>query len=201
MNKITETAIPQNFSSGIYNDMSYDLSSSFVPAVADIIFTSIAQALGDMKKKDTPVAFIVKKANDDFIAGAVIRYIPNEDDNTKPGSWNYSWTWYKDDIPSNALLKDLSNPEIYTFYRLVGQGKYSAAFRSQVAIIDLTRYFLETLSKWLDDNASETEEVGVEMEGVFEASVSVEDGVIVKSLVPKGEIKELIKDDSKLEID
>lgn len=200
MNKLTETSIPQNFSSAIFNDLNYDLSPVFVPSLADIIFISIAQALGDRKRKDQPTSILIKKANTNFIAGATIVYMPNEDDASKPGSWNYSWTWNKEDIPANSNVIDIKDPDIYSYFKTTAYNKYTAAFDNQIAVVDMTRYLLETISKWLEDNASEAEEVGVEMEGVFEASVAVEDGQVVKSLVPKGEIKELIKDDSKIEV-
>ena len=47
--------------------------------------------------------------------------------------------------------------------------------------------------KWLDNNAVDGEEVGVEMDGVFQASVAVENGEKVFSIVPDGEIKKIIK--------
>ena len=200
MNKLTETSIPQNYSAKLYNELCYDFSASFTPMMADIIFTAVSQFLGDIKSKDKPTSFVIKKANDDFIAGATIMFIPNEDDKTKAGSWSYTWTWNKDDIPSNATLVDITDPNGYKYFRVIAASKYNAAFRDQGSIIEITRYLLETISKWLDDNATDTEEIGVQLEGVFLATATVENGVIYKSLVPEGEIKKLIKDDSQLEV-
>ena len=80
-----------------------------------------------------------------------------------------------------------------------GSKKKAGAFRDQAAIIEVTRYFLETLSKWLEENVVETEEIAVEEPGVFQAAICIENGQRVKSLVPEGEIKKLIKDDSAIE--
>ena len=74
------------------------------------------------------------------------------------------------------------------------------AFKDTAAVVEVTRFFLEQVKKWLEENASETEEVGVEQEGVFQATVSVENGEKAFSLVPEGEIKKLIKDDASIEV-
>ena len=200
MNKLSETSIPQNYSTGLYNDKSYDLSAELTATVADIIFTSTSECLGNYKTKEHPVAFIYKRNNDDFIAGAVIKYMPNEDDKSKPGSWSYVWTWNKEDIPNNATLIDISSLDCYEYFRGTARSKYSIAFKDQAAIYEITRYFLEVVKKWLDDNASDTEEIGVQLEGVFVATAAVENGVVYKSLVPEGEIKKLIKDDAAIEV-
>ena len=50
-----------------------------------------------------------------------------------------------------------------------------------------------------NENASEKEEVGVELDGVFQARVAVEDGKKVFAIEPAGEIKVLIKDDASIE--
>lgn len=200
MNKLSETSIPQNYSTGLYNDKSYDVSAEFTGTIADILFTATSQCLGDVKTKNHPVAFVFKRNNNDFIAGAVIKYMPNEDDKSKPGSWSYVWTWDKDDIPADATLMDMNSLNCYETFRAVAANKYSLAFKNILAIYEVSRYFLETVSKWLDDNANDAEEIGVTLEGVFVATAIVEDGTIYKSLVPEGEIKKLIKDDSAIEV-
>ena len=200
MIKLMESQIPQNFATGLYNDKSYDLSGQHTEMMADIIFTGVSNALGAIKTKEQPVAFIFKKNNDEFICGAVIKFIPNDDDPTKAGSWSYVWTFDKEDIPANAKLIGCEDANIIAYFRGVARNKYGAAFRDQAAITECTRYLMQTISKWLDENASDQEEVGVELEGVFQATVAVENGIKYKALVPEGEIKKLIKDDSAIEV-
>jgi hypothetical protein len=200
MVKLNETNIPQNFSTGMYNDKGYDISGDHTSIVADILFTGVSECLGDIKTKEQPVAFVFKKNNDEFIAAAVVQFIENEDDKSKAGSWSYTWTWYQDDVPANAKLVGPEFAEMGVYFRGVSKNKYGAAFRDQAAIIEVTRYFLETLSKWLDENVSESEEIAVEEPGIFQAAIAIEDGQRVKSIVPEGEIKKLIKDDSAIEV-
>ena len=54
-------------------------------------------------------------------------------------------------------------------------------------------------NRW-DDNASDVEETGVKLEGVVQFRVVVEDGEKVFAIEPEGEIKQLIKDDSSIEV-
>ena len=69
------------------------------------------------------------------------------------------------------------------------------------SIYETTKYVLKTIRKWLDENAVDKEERGVELDGVFEARVAVEEGgEKVMSIEPAGEIKKLIKDDSAIEV-
>ena len=61
-------------------------------------------------------------------------------------------------------------------------------------------YLLVQIKNWLDNNAVEGEEVGVYADGIFQASVVVENGEKIFSIVPDGEIKKLIKDDAAIEV-
>ena len=200
MVELMSTNIPQNFSMGLYNDKGYDLSADHTPIIADIMFTGVSECLGDVKKRETPTAFVFKKNNDEFIAAAIVQFIANDDDKSKAGQWSYTWTWDAADVPSNAVLIGPERPEMGIYFRGVSKNKYGAAFRDHSAIIEVTRYFLEVLKKWLDENASESEEIAVQLEGVFQAAVAVENGEKVMSIVPEGEIKKLIKDDSAIEV-
>ena len=55
------------------------------------------------------------------------------------------------------------------------------------------------LSDYLSANASPDEEFIISHEGFFTASAVVENGEIVKSLLPDGPMKTLIKDDATVE--
>ena len=60
-------------------------------------------------------------------------------------------------------------------------------------------FMFEQLKKWLDENAAENEIVTIELDGVFQARVSVEGGEKVFAFEADGEIKNLIKDDAAIE--
>ena len=196
MIKLMESQIPQNYAAGIYNEKGYELGAEHTDKVADILFTGVTNCLADVKKQDTPVAFVFEENNGDFIAAAVAQYIPNEDDVTAPGSW----TWYKEDVPATAHLYRCSDISMSVYFRGTGMSKYGIQWEDVAAINECTRYLLAQIKAWLDNNAVEGEEVGVVQDGVFQATVAIENGEKVFSLVPDGEIKKLIKDDAAIEV-
>ena len=55
---------------------------------------------------------------------------------------------------------------------------------------------VDTIIDFLDANASESEDVSVTLNGVFTASVAIENGIKVMSIVPGEIIKQIIKEDS-----
>lgn len=200
MNKLMETAIPQYYTSGLYNDRGFDVAENLTPIFADILFVGVTSCLAAIKSKDKPTAFVFEKDNGDLIAAAVIQFVPNEDPEN-PGNWNYFWTWYKEDVPEDALVVSITkNINLVSYFRGIAQHKYGIGFEDTVSLNEITRYFLETIEEWLENNASETGEVGVEMDGVFQARVVVENGEKVKSIEPAGEIKKMIKDDAAIEV-
>jgi hypothetical protein len=200
MINLMESQIPQNYQTGIYNEKGYELAPEHVDKIADVLFSGVTDCLADIKSKDIPVAFIFEQNNQDFIAGALVQFIPNEDDSTKAGSWSYVWTWYKEDIPSNARLIRATDIEMSVYFRGTGMRKYGLQWEDVNAINECCRYLLSKIKSWLDENAVDGEEVGVELKGVFQASVAVENGEKVFSIVPDGEIKKMIKDDSAIEV-
>ena len=199
MLKLRETNLPSNYSTAMYNEKGYDIAAEHTSIVADILFTGVTTCLADIKKKEYPTAFVFEQNDGAFVAGAVVEYMANEDDKSKPGSWSYYWSWNKDDIPSNARISRVTDSQISQYFRAFATSKYGINYRDLSAINETLRFFLVQLDKWLDENASETEEIGIEEEGIFQARVAVEDGVKVKSLEVDGEVKKLIKDDSAIE--
>lgn len=197
---LNETKIPQIYSTGLYSENGYDLAQEHTHKILDVLVCGTTACLAEVKSKDFPVAFVYEEANKEFIAAAIVEYFPNEDDATKPGNWNYSWTFDKTDIPENARILTAYDNDMATFFRSVAHSKHSMGFDSVESMGDLFRYLLKTIVKWLDDNAAENEENGVSLDGVIQFRVAVENGEKVMSAEPDGEIKQLIKDDAAIEV-
>ena len=200
MIKLMESQIPQNYATGIYNEKGYELGAEYTDKIVDVLFTGVTDCLADVKKQDHPTAFVFEQNTKDFIVAAVVQVLPNEDDATKPGSWSYIWTWYKDDVPSNATLVRCTDIEMSVYFRSIATRKYGIQWKDVDAIHECCRYLILQIKKWLDNNAVEGEVVGVEEEGLFQASVAIENGEKVYSIVPDGEMKKMIKDDSMIEV-
>lgn len=198
MQKLSETSIPQNYSTGLYNEHAYDITPDIGNKMGPVIFEAVSTMLGESKTKAHPVAFEIKDFNRQFLCAAVIMYEENEDPK-QPGSWNYFWTWDESDIPENTTRTSCEDAGNASYFRGVSQGKYSFGFENIEAIFTMVTYFFKSIQKWLDENASDKETVGIEVDGVFQARVAVEDGEKVMSIEPDGEMKKLIKDDAALE--
>ena len=194
---INETTLPQNFSKGLYEEKMYDLADSHTDKIFDVLFTGTSELLSQNKSKDRPTAVTFEKVDGSIIAAAIVRYIPNEDANI-PGSWNLVWTFEESDIPDNALRISIKDPQAHSYYKAIAGERYGIGFHNG-SLITMMTYPLEQLRKWLDENASETEEICIEQPAVFQARVAVENGEKVFAIEPMGEIKQLIKDDASIE--
>ena len=173
------------------------LGQNYGAKFADVLFTAVSTCLGNAKSKDHPVAFVIDEINGNFVMGAVVEY--HEGKSAKdPGNWSYIWTFNAEDIPDNAKIYKLTDPEIRPFFTSYSVKRFRYSANDEYFV---TCYLLmaKMISKWLSDNVSESDINGVELEGVFQARVAVEDGAVAKSIEPAGEIKVLIKDDASIE--
>ena len=194
---IMETKIPELFTKALYTEREYDLADEHTDKVLYSLVNGVSSCLGDIKSKEYPVAFIFEENNLDFIIGAVVEYHPNEDE-SQPGNWSYVWSFNKDDIPDNARQVKI-DANLSAYFRGTADKKYGMGFKTLEALIELSRYMFRSISSWLDENAKEGEENGVQMDGVIIFRCAVENGVIVKSAEPVGEVKVLIKGDAAIE--
>jgi len=195
-----DSKIPSIYSTGLYSEKGYDIAWEHTNKILDVIVNGITEALADIKSKDYPVAFVIKEGEKNFICAAIVEYYKNEDDENRPGNWNYSWTFYEDDIPENTQIKDLYDVHLASYFRAIALNKYSMEFDKVEYQGDCGTYLFKVIKKWLDDNASESEENGVSAEGLVQFRVAVENGEKVMSIEVDGEIKQLIKDDSAIEV-
>ena len=195
-----DTKIPQIYSTGLYTEKGYDVAAEHAYKVLDIMVSGVTECLADIKSKDFPVVFMFKQNNNEFIAAAIVQYFPNEDDASQPGNWNYSWTFYEDDIPDNARIVTPADNDILSYFRAVGITKYGMVLERAEYASDTFRYMLTTIKNWLDDNASETETATVKYDSLIQFRVAVENGEKVYSAEVDGEVKQLIKNDAAIEV-
>lgn len=198
MKDFNDTNIPQAYSTGLYGDMNYNIAKEHAWKIVDIMINGVTEVLKDVKSTNEPVAFVFRKG-ELFEAGAVVEYFPNNDNPDTPGNWDYTWTWNEEDIPEGARLIKPYDAQYCSYFRTYGMTKHNMGFKTSEFQGDCMGYMLHTIKKWLDENASETEEVGVKIDGVVEFKVSVENGEKVFSIEVDGEIKQLIKDDAAIE--
>lgn len=198
MFNLMETTIPELYSRGLYDEKGYTLGAAQTENIASIYFIGTSEALRDVKTKEYPTAFVFEEANGTFNAAGIVRFIPSEDE-TQPGHWNYVWTFDKTDIPENARIMRLKDADFQVYFRTTA-AKYRIGFCDTASLTELGNYLMKQLNKWLTDNAKPDEEVGVKLDGIFQARAAVEDNEVVKSIELIGETKAIIKDDAGNEV-
>lgn len=198
--ELKETKIPEIYSVGLYTELCYDLAQEHTDKILSVIVNGVTECLADIKSKDYPVAFVFRESNEEFIMAAIVEYFANEDDANMPGNWNYSWTFNEEDIPEKARVCGPYDSNLVSYFRGTAHKKFGMGFEAAEAMADIFRYLLKVIVKYLDDNASETEECGIKLDGVIQFRVAVEDGTKVMSAELDGEIKQLIKNDAAIEV-
>lgn len=196
--KLFETTLPQNYSKGLFEEKNYDLAAEHTDKFCYIAFTAVSNLLKTAKTKEHPTSFEFSTIDGKIVAAAIVQYFPNEDA-SKPGNWSLVWTFDEADIPAGTNRISLKDPQTHSYFRSVAGDKYGIRFKDPGCLTTLLTYLFEHIRKWLDENAEENKEVGVELEAVFQARVAVEGGQKVFALEPAGEIKMLIKDDAAIE--
>lgn len=198
--QLKDTAIPKNYSTGLYHEKGYDVAADHTNKVLEVMVLGVTECLASVKSTQYPVVYSFVEKNGEFIAAAMVQYFPNEDDASKPGNWNYAWTFDKEDLPEGEYRNiDSSDIDHLSYFRAVGMTKYGMVFDQPDYAGDLFRYLLTVIKNYLNDNASEAEEKSVKYDGLIQFRVAVEDGEKVMSIEVDGEVKQIIKDDAAIE--
>lgn len=194
--KFEETEIPEIVSRELANQC-FTLGATHVGKVLKTLMTGASKLLGDTKDIETPKAIAFRRPDGTFVAGAKVEYHKNPDDpdNKAAGNWSYIWTFYEKDLEGASVIDFNSNNSAYSYIITAADKLYRMRFTDNATCITTIMVLLENISHWLEDNAKEGERQTVECPGAMVCSCEVKDGVVVKSIVPDGEVKVLIKGD------
>lgn len=196
---LKDSKVPHIYSTGLYSEKNFDVSWEHCDKILDILVNGITECLKKIKKKDKPVSIVFKELSGELLLAATVEYFPNEEDEKKPGNWNYSWTFYEDDLPAEGDKHDVYDPQVMQYFKGVSHTKYGMIFDSPDYAAIMFMYLIKVIKQWLDDNASESDVCGLKLDGIIQFRVSVENGEKVFAAEPDGEIKQMIKDDAAIE--
>lgn len=174
--------------------------------ITQSFFAATAAYLSKVKKpnEDEVNAVILTSISGDFEFGAFVEYHPNEDNPDEPGNWSFGMTFYEEDIKrierNKVVKKHLYNSDMFrVIFNNVANDHASINFTHEAYIYDAYIVVISTLKQILDREALLDEVIDIEMPGYFTASVGVENGEKVFSIVPGGFLKNIIKDDLELD--
>lgn len=162
----------------------------------DITITSLARYLSVIKDKDKGSAAVrVNDLKGNFLMAAIAKYFPGTEKDM-PGNWTMEMTFDVDDVKNIAVVVDSS---IIAFQDMVSHicwELHNSRVKSGSALLDIITVPIKTLVAWLDKNVTEGVRTEIELPGYFVAISAIEDGRIVKSIVPDGQITRIVKDDA-----
>lgn len=173
----------------------------WIPTDTEVLYKIMFETISNFlyEKKDTKAKTVlrVQDTKGPLLFAAIVEYHPNDEEDM-PGNWSYIFTQDEkliDECPNNYDIADLVFAQVanYTAHYL---GIEFKDFPSQHRLFIIAS---KCLLEWLDQNATEKEETEITIKDYFIASVGVEDGEKIISIVPEEEQKRKIKDDKKIE--
>lgn len=176
-----------------FSAIGIESDEDIVKTAFEVTFEATSDFLRVVKSKQK-TALLFNDVKGNMIAAAVLEYNDNEDEDGQP-NYNYYWTFDKEDVEGEDVKTYESNQEQVVAMlssRCYESHNYKLT-KTYAALMPTT--CLSMLSDSLSENAKEGEEYTIKHDGYFTASSTVEDGKIVKSLLPDGPMKILIKDD------
>ena len=190
--KLPESSIPDLMDLDLQQKQ-ISVGSNNVFKCVEVFFMGVSQILKLKQRVDKPVAFAVRENDGSLILAGKVEY--HEANGSNAGNWSYVWTFDEEDIKDAEIL-DLSNIQYLHTFTDVGMKTHKFRFASDSIGVTIMEDVPRFIVKWLNDNATEEDEIALIQPGVFKARVEVKDGQINKSLVVDGEkIKKIIKDD------
>lgn len=194
------TSIPGQYAINLKDNFGMLWVESRTEDLFRALFSTIADTLKFNQSKDKPrIGMTMKDDKGHFKMGAILTYKkPEEGSEEDSGNWALEFTFDAADMTN--LDMDLDNhSDVFIRCACEEANKICyGRFRSTEVMYNMFNCAIDTLTQFLDANASETEEVEVQLRGIFIASVGVEDGMKVMSIVPGEYIKQIIKDDASL---
>lgn len=177
------------------NSKGMDYPAENVPTIFDTLVVGMARFLAMIKNKSVgSCAVAMRDLKGNFLMAAIARYFPASEEGM-PGNWTMELTFDEEDIKDVNDVKDGGSLPFHTALDKVLYDTHKAHFANEGIVYDTTTLAVQSLINWLDKNASETEVVEVEYPGYFVASVAVEKGKKVFSIVPDGSVTRFVKDD------
>ena len=195
------TTMSGSFINNVVEDMktrNWIYTASSTVAQFKTTVAAITNFLGMFKSKSKRVAVKLDDSKGNLIVGAIVSYTES-DDPSIPGNWDYVWTFDKKDLDpteeSDILVYSIADEGVKQTIAKRAWDDEHMTYCSEEHITSTNIRLFELLFEYLDQNAKEGEPFEVVLDGYFTTSVEVIDGEKVKSFIPDGAMKRLIKDD------
>lgn len=198
--EFTETSIPTMFQVDLRENFGISWVDSRAPDFYRTMFATIADVLKLNQSKDHPrIGLTMKDDKGNFKMGAILVFQqPDEGAEEDSGNWYLEMTFNEEDMNDLSVSLDNHSDVFVRCASIEASNICYGRFRSTEVMYNMMDTAINEIFKFLDKNASDTEEVEVTLRGIFTASVAVENGIKIMSIVPGEYIKQIIKNDSAL---
>lgn len=193
-----QTSLPSQYAINLLENHQMTWIDTRSRDIYRVLFTTIADVLKIHQSKNKErIGFILKDDKGNFKLGAILNYNkPEEGEEDDSGNWYLEMTFYPEDMSDIEDVYDNHSAEFTVSAAREMAAIASARFNNSEYMHTMLNATIDTLVNFLDVNAIEGEEVELILNGVFTASVVIEDGKKIMSIVPGEIIKQLIKADS-----
>lgn len=192
------SSIQSQFIQNLSDRYCYSITEDRTAEIYQILFESFAKALVAARRDNRTSPRIGLRVIDDkgnFKFGAILNYnAPEESNEDDHGSYYLEFTFYEEDMKDLDFELD-NHSTTYAMALQASSSEHSARFTNIQAMFEIIDTALDTLRSYLDINAKEDEVIDLIFQGVFTASVGIEDGKKVFSIVPGETVKQIVKDD------
>lgn len=195
--KFTESTVIENFIVEA-KALGALLVATDVTRIVESFIAGSADFLATVKTKESPVALVVSNVKGDMIVAGVVEFNENEDGEGQ-SNWNFYFTFDPKDL-EGKIKYQLSDIQVSGVIARRSYETYKMKYPQERFISDYAIIFGTLIRELLETNAKTGEKFEVKHEGYFLAESEVEDGIVIKSLLPDGAMKRLIKDDIKNQI-
>ena len=193
----SESTIPQNYAVSAKGATDTIVSNEEAVWFSEAVIAGVSDFLCITKSQEKKVALAFNDLKGNLVVAAVVEYNKNENEDAQD-NWNYYWTFDKADL-EEATVYESTQAQVLTMFTKRALTMHRMTLNHDSLCATLVSLVASTISDYLDQNAKEGEKITVEHKGFFTASAEVKDGVVVKAFVPAGEMKVLVKGDSKTE--
>ena len=197
----TETSISQELTYNLMEHYNLIWATNRCPGLYRTIFFTMANVLRFKKSKSTPkIGSALKDTNGTFKIGAILTYHAPEDntDDDDKGNYTLEFTIHESDMNDLDVILDNHSDLFIEASGKMAFDIMSCRFVSMEYCNNIFVEAIDTLIKFMDANATEDGEFTVVYNGVFTATVTVEGGEKIISIVPGEMIKQYIKGDNSL---
>lgn len=163
-------------------------------------FTAGYEYLALCKNKDKKQGLVFKDTQGNFQFGMVIEYHKGENEEVG-GNWTFECTFNPTDMEGAELHYNSDTQYLVIlndtcFKCMKDENTENAGFTMEPEdALTIVEALMRYLKMYLDTNAKDGEVLDLVLDDYFKASVAIEDGIKVMSVVPCGHAKSKIKND------